>query len=155
MTDKTKELLIVDDNPENLRVLRDMLSKEGYAVRAAKTGNQAISSIKESEPALVLLDVHLPEMNGFEVCGQIKSDPEYKNLPIIFLSALDDSFNKLKGFEAGAVDYMTKPFDIEEVKVRVSTHLKLRESLIELEVLKSELAKKNEEIEKLRRQTNQ
>jgi len=152
MAEQSSEILIVDDNPENLRVLGNMLSKEGYTVRVAKTGKQALASIEKSSPELLLLDVHLPEMNGFEVCQTIKANVLHKNLPIVFLSALDDSFNKLKGFRAGAVDYMTKPFDVEEVKVRVKTHLRLRSSLVELDRLKAELINKDNEIHMLKTQ---
>ena len=150
MEPSKKELLIVDDNPENLRVLGAMLQKEGYIVRAAKSGKQALASIESSEPDMLILDGHMPEMDGFQLCKALKSKPQFKNLPIIFLSALGDSYNKIKGFEVGAVDYMTKPFDIEEVKVRVRTHLKLRDTSIELLRLKAELAKKDEEIEMLK-----
>jgi two-component system sensor histidine kinase/response regulator len=146
MKESKSELLIVDDNPENLRVLNSMLQQEGYSVRAAKNAKQALASIGISEPDLVLLDVHMPEMDGFELCKHIKNNSKYQNLPIIFLSALDDTFNKKLGFEAGAVDYMTKPFDIEEVKIRIKTHLKLKASLMEQDRLKAEIAKKNEEI---------
>ena len=145
-----EEILIVDDNPENLKVLGAMLQGEGYKVRAAKNGKQALASIESSEPDLLLLDVHMPEMDGFELCGEVKSNPHYRTLPIIFLSALDDSFNKLKGFEAGAADFMTKPFDAEEVKVRVRNHLNFRASLKELDRLRAEIAQKDEEIAMLR-----
>lgn len=149
-----EELLIVDDNPENLKVLGDMLRNEGYSVRAAKNGSQALASIESSEPDLLLLDVHMPEMDGFELCRIIRAKPQFKSLPIIFISALDDSFNKVQGFEAGGNDYMTKPFDLEEVKVRVKTHLKLRKSLMECIRLKAEIEKKDEEIRQLRGQLN-
>ena len=148
------ELLIVDDNPENLRVLSSMLRQEGYGVRAAKNGKQALASIEGSEPDLMLLDVHMPEMDGFELCEIIKKNSKFQNLPIIFLSALNDTFNKKMGFEAGAVDYMTKPFDVEEVKIRIKTHLKLKASLMEQDRLKAEIAQKNEEIKMLKSKLN-
>ncbi len=148
------ELLIVDDNPENLRVLSSMLKQEGYSVRAAKNAKQALASIDSSEPDLMLLDVHMPEMDGFELCQQIKARSEFHNLPIIFLSALNDTFNKKQGFDAGAVDYMTKPFDVEEVKIRIRTHLELKASLMELDHLKQEIAKKDKEIETLKERLN-
>ena len=150
MKPKKSELLIVDDNPENLRVLGKMLQDEGYSVRAAQNGKQALVSIESAEPDLLLLDVHMPGMDGFELCKTIKSNAEYKHLPVIFLSALDDSFNKVKGFEAGAVDYMTKPFDVEEVKVRVKNHLQLRSSLLQVEQFKAELVKKDAQIKLLK-----
>ncbi len=150
MEQKKGELLIVDDNPENLRVLSSMLKQEGYGVRAAKNAKQALASIDGSEPDLMLLDIHMPEMDGFELCKQIKKNSTFQSLPIIFLSALNDTFNKKMGFEAGAVDYMTKPFDIEEVKVRIKNHLKLKTSLVEQDRLKAEIAKKDEEIKMLK-----
>ncbi len=144
------ELLIVDDNPENLRVLSSMLKQEGYGVRAAKNGKQALASIDKDEPDLMLLDIHMPEMDGFELCRQIKTQPKFQTLPIIFLSALNDTFNKKQGFEAGAVDYMTKPFDVEEVKIRIKTHLNLKESLMAQDRLKEEIAQKDEQIKQLK-----
>lgn len=143
-------ILVVDDNPENLRVLSALLEKEGYEVRVATNGKQALETIEIAEPDLVLLDVHLPEMNGLEVCRVIHEDPRHDNLPIVFLSALGDSFNKLQGFEAGGVDYMTKPFHAEEVTVRVRHHLELRAKLQELEHLKRQVAEQAEEIERLK-----
>lgn len=151
MKENRYEILIVDDNPENLRVLCEILGNEGYGVRAAKNGKQALASIDLSEPDLLLLDIHMPEMDGFDVCKTIKADRRYNNLPIIFLSALDDSFNKIQGFRAGAVDYMTKPFDLEEVKARVKTHLRLRSSLLEVNQLKLELEEKSKELEILKK----
>ncbi len=120
------EILIVDDNPENLRVLSQVLKRAGYEIRAATNGSQALASIEAEEPDLVLLDVHMTDMSGFEVCQKVKDDPRFDKLPILFLSALDDAVNKVQGFESGAVDYITKPFDADEVLARVSTHLTLR-----------------------------
>jgi len=150
MKNEQAEILIVDDNPENLKVLNRMLKDEGFNVRAAQNGKQALASILETEPDLVLLDVNMPEMNGIEVCRKLKSDSRYKNLPVIFLSALDDSFNKSQGLSAGAVDYMTKPFDVDEVKHRVKTHLLLKHSLDEAARLRFEVEEKNREILKLK-----
>jgi DNA-binding response OmpR family regulator len=150
MEQDKNEILIVDDNPENLRVLGTMLQAEGFRVRVAKNGKQALASIEIAEPDLLLLDIHMPEMSGFELCETLKADPHFKNLPVIFISALGDSFNKIKGFEAGAVDYMTKPFDVKEVNLRVNTHLKLRSSLIELDRLKKQLLEKDDEIKMLK-----
>ncbi len=150
MEETNSELLIVDDNPENLKVLGSMLRGEGYAVRVAKNGKQALASIETAVPDLLLLDVHMPEMDGFELCRIIRGTPLTRHLPILFLSALDDNFNKLQGFKAGGNDYMTKPFDLEEVKVRIRTHLELRASLKECARLRTELEKKDEEIRRLK-----
>ena len=155
MEDSKKELLIVDDNPENLKVLGAMLREEGYGVRVAKNGKQALTSIETLEPDLMLLDVHMPEMDGFELCKHIRENPKYNRLPIIFLSALDDTFNKSQGFRAGANDYMTKPFDLEEVKIRVDLHLSLRSSRLECERLMAELKNKDMELQQLREQLGQ
>ena len=151
MEEKLNEILIVDDNPENLKVLTTVLKEEGYKVRAARNGKQAISIVEIAEPDLMLLDINMPEMNGFSVCEQIKSDSKFSNLPIIFLSALDDTFNKVQGFEVGAVDYISKPFDAEEIKVRIKIHLQLRNSLIELSDLKAQLRRKEHIIKELNR----
>lgn len=140
------EILIVDDNPENLRVLSKVLKGAGYQIRAATNGSQALASIEAEEPDLVLLDVHMADMNGFEVCQRVKDDPRFDKLPILFLSALDDSGNKLQGFESGAVDYITKPFDADEVLARVSTHLTLRRTQDQL----SDSFEKLQRLEKLR-----
>jgi PleD family two-component response regulator len=147
---ESNEILIVDDNPENLRVLSTMLKKEGYKIRVAKNGKQALDSIAALEPDIILLDVHMPEMGGFEVCKMLKANKKTEHIPIIFLSALNDTFNKLQAFSAGAVDYITKPFELEEVKVRVKTHLQLRFCRIEAENLRKLLAEKEAELQKLK-----
>ena len=144
------EILIVDDNPENLRVLSSLLSKEGYRIRVAKDGKQALATIEESEPDLLLMDVQMPKMDGFEVCRRIKKNKKLKEFPIIFISALGDSFNKKVGFEAGAVDYVDKPIDADEVKARVKVHLELKSRLMEIEELKEEIRNKNEQIAQLK-----
>ena len=144
------EILIVDDNPENLRVLGTLLKNEGYKVRYAKDGKQALSTVSESIPDLILLDIHMPEMDGFEVCKIITAKYKKEYLPIFFISALGDSFNKQQGFEAGAVDYITKPFDAQEVKDRIKVHLRLVSSINEIKELKEQLAQKEEEIKLLR-----
>ena len=150
MPEKPSEILIVDDNPENLRVLSAVLEREGYAVRVATTGAQALESIEAQQPDLLLLDLHLPGMNGLEVARAIRRDATRQSMPIVFLSALGDTFNKLQGLEAGANDYMTKPFDAEEVKARVKMHLGVGSKLLELERLRRALAQKDAEIARLR-----
>ena len=144
------EILIVDDNPENLRVLSSLLSKEGYMIRVAKDGKQALATIGESEPDLLLLDVQMPKMDGFEVSRRIKKNKKLKEFPIIFISALGDSFNTKTGFKVGGVDYVDKPIDADEVKARVKVHLELNSRLMEIEELKEELRNKDEQIEQLK-----
>ncbi|MBL7648526.1 MAG: response regulator [Candidatus Hydrogenedentes bacterium] len=117
------DILIVDDNPENLKVLGDFLVEQGYQVRAARDGRQALASVLAQPPALVLLDIHMPVLDGYETCRQMKAIEGFEDTPVIFLSALGETFNKVKAFECGGSDYMTKPFELEEVRVRVANHL--------------------------------
>ncbi len=117
------DILIVDDNPENLKVLGDFLVEQGYQVRAARDGRQALASVHAQPPALVLLDIHMPILDGYDTCRQLKAIHGLEDIPVIFLSALGETFNKVKAFECGGADYMTKPFELEEVRVRVANHL--------------------------------
>ena len=150
MSDNKIEVLIVDDNTENLKVLSNLLLEENYKVRVAKNGVQALATIKESAPHLALLDVQMPEMDGFELCERIKKDSSIPQFPIIFISALGDSFNKNKGFEVGAVDFINKPFDADEVKARVKVNTQVLEYMDKIRVLEAVIAEKDEEIENLR-----
>ena len=137
---KKKKVLIVDDTPENIQVLMGTL-KDQYAIVAATNGEKALKmAIAEPRPDLILLDIMMPGMDGFEVCRRLKTDPETRDIPVIFLSALDDTANKVKGFATGAVDYISKPFQPEEVHVRVNTHLTMNR-------LKQSLAEKNKELQ--------
>ncbi len=117
------DILIVDDNPENLKVLGDFLVEQGFQVRAARDGRQALASVHAQPPALVLLDIHMPVLDGYDTCRQMKSIHGFEDIPVIFLSALGETFNKVKAFECGGADYITKPFELEEVRVRVTNHL--------------------------------
>lgn len=121
-------ILIVDDTPENLKVLSGILKKEGYKLRYAKSGLQAISSIEQSLPELILLDIMMPDMDGYETCLRIQEIPEAKDVPIVFLSALSETVNKLKAFEVGGVDFIEKPFHSIEVLARIRTHIALYQS---------------------------
>lgn len=123
---KTEDLiLVVDDNQDNLQLLSDMLDMEGYGVCLASSGLQALALAKTDSPALILLDIIMPGMDGVEVCRNLKKDPLLKNIPVIFLSGLDSTSQKVQAFREGAVDYITKPFQVEEVLARVHTHLQL------------------------------
>lgn len=122
---KPPTILIVDDNPNNLRVLGGMLQQAGYRVRPALSGALALRSIQSSLPDLVLLDIRMPEMNGYEVCRRLKSEAHSRDVPVIFISALQEAMDKVDAFKAGAVDYVVKPFQIEEVLARVQTHTEL------------------------------
>ena len=119
------DIMIVDDNPSNLKLLEDMLSQQGYGVCSFPLGRLALASAMKNLPSLILLDVNMPEMNGYEVCEQLKSSPQLADIPVIFLSALTEVEDKVKAFRSGAVDYISKPFQVEEVRARVETHLKL------------------------------
>ena len=133
MTETYKgSILIVDDIIENLMVLVEELPLAGYGVRVFSDGQSALASARYEPPDLVLLDVSMPGMNGFEVCEALKADPALVDIPVIFLSASGDTFDKLQGFEAGGVDYITKPFQFEEVLVRINTHLTIIQQKQEL-----------------------
>ncbi|CAK0762761.1 putative two-component system response regulator [Gammaproteobacteria bacterium] len=123
--DNSDSIVIVDDNPNNLHVLSGMLQQHGYRVRPALDGEVAIRSILSFPPNLVLLDVRMPGIDGYEVCRRLKSNALVKDIPIIFISALQDMADKVAAFQAGGVDYITKPFQLEEVLARVHTHLNL------------------------------
>ena len=129
-------ILIVDDNSANLGVLSDALSQAGFEVRVAKSGKMALERVKYALPDLILLDVMMPEMDGFETCRRLQANPETTHIPVIFMTALSDTANKVEGFKLGAVDYITKPFQQEEVLARVKLHLKLH-------VLAEKLEEKN------------
>jgi PAS domain S-box-containing protein len=120
------DIQIVDDIPENMDVLALMLTKVGHEVRMAISGELALKSVRADPPDLILLDIMMPGMSGFDVCEQLKADERTRDIPVIFISAVDDTFDKVKGFMLGGVDYITKPFQEEEVLVRVRTHFKLR-----------------------------
>jgi len=126
-------ILVVDDTPANLQVLAGMLKERGYKVRPVLSGNQALLAARRDPPDLILLDINMPEMNGYDVCGHLKADEKLKGIPIIFISALTEPLDKVKAFAIGGVDYLTKPFQMEELHARVETHLKLRRLQIELE----------------------
>ena len=118
-------IMVVDDNPDNLKVLEDMLRQEGYEVRSFPRGRLALTAAMRNPPDLILLDINMPEMNGYEVCEHLKSTEEVSGIPVIFLSALDETEDKVKAFRTGAVDYISKPFQCEEIQARVETHLKV------------------------------
>ena len=126
MNPQSEEILIVDDKPANLKLLTQVLAGQGYRVRAASSGKHALESVRISPPNLILLDIKMPEMNGYEVCETLKAEAMTRDTPVIFISALDDVQEKVRGFRVGGVDYITKPFQVEEVLARVETHLGLR-----------------------------
>jgi len=161
MNTKTNKgiILIVDDTPANLGVLSDMLTSTGYSVRPAPNGRLALRAAENDPPDLILLDINMPEMNGFEVCRRLKSDDKLKSIPVLFISALTDTRDKIKAFESGGLDYITKPFQEEEVIARVTTHLQNRQLRKELEtknrVLQQEIVQRKSADEKLKRYSEQ
>jgi len=120
------DILIVDDTPTNLHVLSQMLSEQGYKVRAVTSGARALTVVQVALPDLILLDIRMPEMDGYALCNHLKANPQTRDIPIIFISALNEIQDKVKAFTVGGVDYITKPFHLEEVLARVETHLTLR-----------------------------
>jgi diguanylate cyclase (GGDEF)-like protein len=132
-------ILIVDDTPTNLEILVDYLAERGFDIAVAMDGLSAIEQISDTRPDLILLDVRMPGIDGFETCRRLKARKETSHLPVIFMTALSDTEDKVKGFQAGAVDYVTKPIRQEEVLARVTTHLTLRRLQVSLEENKARL----------------
>ena len=124
----TGNILIVDDIPENLKLLSQILKNAGHRVRAVNNGKMALTTIHVQVPDLILLDINMPEMDGYEVCEQLKANPKTQNIPVIFLSALHEVFNKVKAFSIGGVDYIIKPFHLEEVLIRIQNQLQINYS---------------------------
>lgn len=120
------DVLIVDDTPANLRLLSQILTEQGYYVRPVPDGSLALAAVQAEPPDLILLDIRMPEMSGYDVCEHLKADAPTCDIPIIFISALDAIQDKVRAFTVGGVDYVTKPFQVEEVLARVETHLALR-----------------------------
>src|SRR5688500_8576381 len=139
-------VLIVDDNPNNVALLGGVLREAGYKVRGAADGEQALKIAASRRPDLILLDLQMPGIDGYEVSRRLKKDPATRDIPIIVISALDDVSDKVKAFEAGAVDYVPKPFQAPEVLSRVGAHLGLLRVQRELRGREEELAAQNEEL---------
>ncbi len=138
-------ILVIDDTPTNLEVLYQSLDQVGYEVLVEMEGQRGIQLAKSHEPDLILLDVMMPGIDGFETCQRLKAEPLIRDIPIIFMTALSDTLDKVKGLQLGAVDYITKPFHQEEVLARIQVHLKLRQMSQELEQQKQQLEQKVEE----------
>ena len=139
------DILIVDDTLANLRVLSSMLTDQGYKVRGVPNGEMALKVAHSAAPELILLDINMPEMNGYEVCEKLKAAEETREIPVIFISALDEVLDKVKAFTAGGVDYITKPFQFEEALARVQTHLTLRNLQRQLQDTNEDLERRVEE----------
>ncbi|MCI5224756.1 MAG: hybrid sensor histidine kinase/response regulator, partial [Candidatus Electrothrix sp. AR4] len=125
-------ILIVDDQPANLKVLLSFLQARNFELRILQSGMRALAMLQEITPDIILLDVLMPEMNGFETCKKIKENKSFDGVPVIFMTALDSLEDKVAGFEVGGVDYITKPFQQTEVLVRINTHISLRKKALKL-----------------------
>ena len=139
---KPPNILIVDDTPADVLLFERILTASGYQVRPVLSGKLALQAARTEPPDLILLDINMPEMNGYELCAQLKADAALQNIPVMFISALNEPEEKLKAFRLGGVDFVTKPFHLEEVKARVETHLRIRS-------LQRQLDRKNENLEQL------
>lgn len=135
-----QDILVVDDNPNNLGVLSDLLQEQGYRVRVAQSGRRGLEASRHARPDLILLDITMPDMDGFEVCKALKADPGLAEVPVIFLSAHEGALEKVRAFEAGGADYIQKPFQVQEVLMRVRLQLRLAS-------LQAELQSKNQDLE--------
>lgn len=149
------EILIVDDTPDNLRLLAKILSDQGYRIRLAPNGKRALAIAEDNIPDLILLDIMMPQMNGYIVCERFKANETTRDIPVIFLSALNEVMDKVKAFKVGGVDYITKPFQPEEVLVRVKTHIALRNTQQQLKLQNDQLRQSQETLRKLSRAVEQ
>jgi signal transduction histidine kinase len=131
-TARVVSIMVVDDTLENLRLLSSMLGEEGYEVRPVTSGRQAVQAARSDPPDVILLDINMPEMNGYETCEALRQIDGLAGVPVIFLTALNSTSDKVKAFDVGGVDYITKPFQVEEVLARVRTHAALRRAREEL-----------------------
>lgn len=144
---ESANILVVDDSPDNLTLLCDIFESQGYQTRVAENGRLALKLVEAELPDLILLDINMPDMDGYEVCTVLKSLPETRDIPVIFISGMDDIGDKVKAFEHGGVDYVTKPFKITEVLIRIQTQLMLQQSKRQLEAANKELAQARDELE--------
>ncbi|MGD1809674.1 response regulator [Dapis sp. BLCC M126] len=140
-------ILLVDDQPENLKLLSDLLEEQGYEVQQAINGVIALQAIAVGSPDVVLLDIHMPQLDGYTVCQRLKANPNTQDIPVIFVSALDEAWDKVKAFSVGGSDYITKPFKTVEVLARVENQLKVRHLQLEVQSLQQELKKKNYQLQ--------
>jgi len=147
---KRSLILIVDDVKENLKVLGTILRGKGYKILAANDGHKALETIEKILPDLILLDIMMPNLNGIEVCKQLKASPRTKDIPVIFLTAKTDSADVVKGLEAGALDYISKPFNHSELLARVNTHLELKKAHDREKELVKELTEALSKVRQLR-----
>lgn len=143
----TGSILLVDDNPTNIDVLYNFLADIGFDVRVAEDGNTALERVSFSKPDLILLDIMMPHMDGFEVCRHLKSDPETSEIPVLFITAMGSVEDKVRGFELGGVDYITKPFQNQEILARIRNHMELQRMRTELKRQNERLKDQNEALD--------
>ena len=159
---QNSSILIVDDNLTNLGVVTEYLKSHGFEILTARSGEMALKRVEYAMPDIILMDVMMAGINGFETCRQLKENERTRSIPVIFMTALADDENRLKGFEAGGVDYVTKPLQQAEVLIRVITHLKIRDLTHrlqqqneELQTLNQQLEEKNSQLLKLTRENEE
>jgi diguanylate cyclase (GGDEF)-like protein len=143
------DILVVDDNPANIELLVAILGGHGYRCRVANNGPRALAAASADVPDLIMLDITMPKMDGYDVCRRLKADPATRAVPVIFLSALNGAIDKVQAFAAGGADYVSKPFQIEEVVARVELQVRLSRAQRELEARNAELARINAQLHKL------
>ncbi len=143
--DKVPEILIADDTIESLRMISQALSSHGYDIRSVTNGTLALASAQEAQPDLILLDIRMPDLSGYDVCKKLKEDPNTQEIPVIFISALNESIDKVEAFAVGGVDYLTKPLHIPEVLARIQAQLAWRFSLKEIQELNEQLEQRVEQ----------
>ena len=139
-------LLIIDDNPTNLEVIVDYLEESGFEIIVARNGEMGLKRAQVWKPNMILLDVMMPGIDGFEICQRLKADESTKDIPVIFMTALDSTEDQLKGFQVGGVDYVTKPIQHEEVLARISTHLRIRDLTVKLNTKREELTQTRQKL---------
>ncbi|NEP84343.1 MAG: response regulator [Okeania sp. SIO3B3] len=148
-TSEKGNILLVDDQPENLKLLSDLLEEQGYEVQQAINGVIALQAVAAGSPDVILLDIHMPELDGYTVCQKLKAHPQTQDIPVIFVSALDETWDKVKAFSVGGSDYITKPFKTVEVLARVENQLKVRHLQLKVKSLEQQLEEKNQQLQQL------
>jgi PleD family two-component response regulator len=146
-TDSEISILVADDSPDSLLIFNKILSTMGFSIRLANDGLSALDSIKNNPPSLILLDIEMPKLNGYELCKIIKEDKKLKDIPVIFISGNDEEAFLVKAFELGAVDYLKKPIRLDETRSRVKTHLKIKMQQDQLITLHKDLLSRQKELE--------
>ena len=140
----TGDILVVDDTPIKLRLLSNLLTKHGYRITLIEDGLAALAAVQANTPDLILLDINMPGLDGYEVCQRLKSQEHTKEIPVIFISSFDETWDKVRAFQVGGVDYITKPFQVEEVLARINVHISLRQLQKQLQLSNESLIQSNQ-----------